>query len=212
MHTIDLLNGSHIPRGSTLGGLGLAVSVLLVPCLLAAGASYRYWHNRTTLAILEKAIATAQAKSVDVSPAAANAALVQDRNRLTQRLAEVASQVQHCKQWSPILVALAENMPDSMVLTELAAERTDARRAVTSDADPKKTQVVTIPSRTLVLTVAGRPDRNYDTAVRDFTNHLRQSAVLGPKLEEIVVSQQAGRLDEAATVLYHIECIFKTSL
>jgi hypothetical protein len=214
MHTIDLLNGAGVERrGTAFGGVGLAVAVVLVPCLLAAGVLYQYWHNRTVLMTLERTVVTEQPKAGDLAgPAASHTALAEDRNRLVEKLGEVASRVERYNQWSPVLVTLAENMPDGMFLSELAAERADIRKTVPSAAYPEKAQVVTIPSRTLVLTVGGRPGRNYDAVVKEFTNQLKRSTFLGPKLEDIVVSQEPGHLDGAAIVLYKMKCVFRTQL
>ncbi|UCG58447.1 MAG: hypothetical protein JSU70_02860 [Phycisphaerales bacterium] len=214
MHTIDLLNGAGaVHRRTTLSGLGLAIVVGLVPCLLAAGALYQYWHNRTILMTLERVVVADQPKASDLAdPVVSHAALAKDRNRLAEKLGEVASRVEHYNQWSPVLVALAKNMPDGMFLTTLAAERANIPKAVPSDEYPEKTQVVSIPSRTLVLTVGGPTDRNCDAAVKEFTNQLEQSTFLGPKLEDIVVSQEAGRLNGAPIVLYKMKCVFRTNL
>lgn len=213
MHTIDLLKGQGIPERTTLGGVTIVVAGVLVPCLVTAGMLYEYMHNRATIPILQKAIANEQAKIDKLSAAVElNETLGKNRKLITQRLSEVAGCVDTYLQWSPVLVTLARSMPDDMVLTLLGANRKNVQRMIPDKKTPNKTVTISIPTRTLVLNMNGGGEHNYDNAVKGFRDRLRQSTSLGSKLEEIVISQESGRLDGEGTVCYRVNCIFEPKL
>jgi Tfp pilus assembly protein PilN len=213
MHEIDLLRGSGIPKRTTLGGIGAGVLGVLVPCLLVAGAVYKYTHDRTIVEILQRAVASEQAKIDNLSDAITqNKTLATDRDRIFAQLRKVSSRLKDYNQWSPVLEAIVRNMPESMVLMTIAVERSDIRRSVESEKNPGKKKVVAVPSRTLIVTLGGLPEHNCDDAVKALRSELKQSSVLGPKLEEIVVSQGTGYLNGIEIVSYKMRCIFKTRL
>ena len=78
--------------------------------------------------------------------------------------------------------------------------------------DPQKMVDISVPVRTLQMSVSGRPGDNCDEAVRNFKDHLRSSALIGPKLEDIRVSQEFGTLEGRDVISYEIDCIFKPEL
>jgi hypothetical protein len=86
------------------------------------------------------------------------------------------------------------------------------RRKVPKEDEPGKTQDVSVTVPTLKMNVAATPQSNGDKDVRDFRTNLLASAILGPKLENITVSQKAADLSGLEVVSYEINCIFKPKL
>ncbi len=103
-------------------------------------------------------------------------------------------------------------MPDSVVLTDLEVKLGSVKRKVPKKDDPKIMIDISVPVRTLQINVCGSPQSNCDKAVRGFRERLRSSTLLGPKLENIRVSQRFGTLQEQDVVSYQIDCIFKPGL
>jgi len=103
-------------------------------------------------------------------------------------------------------------MPDAMVLTRLEVKQRFVKKRVPKKNDPKKMFDVSVPVRTLQMSVSGRPQANNDKAVKDFKDRLRFSASLATRLEDIRVSQQSGTLEGQDVVSYEIDCIFKPEL
>jgi len=93
-----------------------------------------------------------------------------------------------------------------------AKEQASVRRKVPKKDDPKTMTNISIPVRTLHISVCGSPQTNCDKAVRDFGGRLRSSALLGPKLEDIKVSQGFDILQNQDVVSYKIDCVFKPGL
>lgn len=75
--------------------------------------------------------------------------------------------------------------------------------------DPKKTKDISVPVPTLQMNVAAMPQSDADKDVREFRSKLLASDLLGPRLEDITVSQKADELNELAVVSYEINCLFK---
>jgi len=210
MFTIDLLNGQGIPPKARPGGVAIVAVSAAVPVLLAAGMVGLYLNNRVTLSLMERDVARSQAKIDTFSEALEQReALKKEKNAYSLCLSEVGASTKNHTQWSPILTTVIENMPDSVVLTSLEVERKSVTKEIPSKDDPKKTEKIEIPARVLRLSVSGGPQRSCDEAVRDFQDRLRTSALLEPRLENIIVSRNATTVKGEDIFSYDITCAFK---
>jgi Tfp pilus assembly protein PilN len=135
-----------------------------------------------------------------------------EKNAINGCLSDVSSAIGKHTQWSDILVTMVKNMPDSMVLTNLEAKERSVKRKVPQKGDPGKMVSISVPVRTLQMSISGSSRYDCDKAVRDFRDRLRFSTLLGPKLEDIRVSQKSDTLDGRDVISYEIDCIFKPQL
>ena len=124
-------------------------------------------------------------------------------------LSEVSTAIDRHTQWSPILRALVENMPDSVILTELEVKHESIKQKVASKDDPGKTVDVSIPVRRLQMKLSTNTDSGRDREVQDFRDRLRSFDVLRPNLEDIVVDRKDDKLDGRNVVSYEITIKFK---
>jgi hypothetical protein len=212
MHTIDLLRGKGVPVRTTIGRVALVMVAVAIPLLFGAGMLDRYLRNKTVISIQRQAIAKEQAAIDELSDVVKSKESLEEKRDLAMTtLSEVSSCIGRYVQWSPILVTLAEKMPAEVILTTLSANRKQVTIKVSEQKDPSKTISVSVPKRTLVLNISGNPLGNYDKAIKDFRDHLELSPLLGPKLEDIVVSQQIGRLGNDEVVSYVMNCVFEAA-
>ena len=210
MFTIDLLNGQAIPLKGKPGGLAVITVTAAVPIAVAIGLVGLYLHNNAAVAATEKEIAHYEAQIGELSDAVQRkAALEKEKIAYRNYLSEVSSSIKKQTQWSPILTTLIENMPDSVVLTEIEVEQKSVKKKVPKPDDPQKTVEVDVLVKTLRLRVSSGSQRNCDEAVRDFRDRLRSSAMLGPKLENIAVGQESETRQGRDVVSYEINCVFK---
>jgi Tfp pilus assembly protein PilN len=210
MFTIDLLNGQAIPMKSRPAGLAIIAVTAVVPVTVAIGMVYLYLNNNTTLAMKEQQIARYEADAGKFADAVAQQeALKREKIAYSNCLSEVSSSIKRHTQWSPILTTLMENMPDAVVLTSLEVEHSSVKKKVPKKDEPKQIEEIDVPVRTLRLSVSGGTAGNCDDAVRDFRDRLRSSAFLGPRLENIGVSQKSETLEGRDVVSYEISCVFK---
>lgn len=211
MHTIDLLRGQGVPAKTTLGSAAMVVVMIAVPILAAAGMVDRYMQNKTDIGIKQQTIETEQQTIEKFADAVKfKESLLKQQNIIHRKLSEVSSCLGNFIQWSPVLETLAKYLPAKMVMSGLKAGSTSVRQQVASEKDPKRMESVTVSKRTLVLDISGSELRDYGSEVENYSKRLKSSPVLGPKLENIEVSQNPGRSGDENTVSYTMNLMFKT--
>ena len=124
-------------------------------------------------------------------------------------LSEIKTAVDGYTQWSPTLGALVENLSDTLVLTRLEASQSTVQRKVPAKDDPTRKVDVSMPVRTLKLSVCGKQAGTALGAVQTLQESLRSSPVIGPMLDTITVSQNVTTLDSQEAVMYELECVLK---
>jgi Tfp pilus assembly protein PilN len=213
MFTIDLLKGQGIPAKTHPKNIAVAAVGIVVPIIIALVMFGTYLHNKIIISIQKNTIANYETKINGLSGAIELLKSVEEKKASYNNcLAEVSGSLDRHTQWSPVLVTLVENMPSSVVLTTLDVKQRSTRIKVPQKDDPKKMIDASVPLRTLQMTVAGKPKTNCDEAIRDFSERLRSSTTLGPKLENIRISQGVCKLGDEETTSYQIDCIFKPGL
>jgi hypothetical protein len=206
MHTIDLLRGQGIPAKTTLGSVVMIIVIITLPILAAAGMVDRYIQNKTEIGIKQKAIDKEQTTIEEfVDAVKLKETILKQQNIIRSKLSEVSSCLGRYIQWSPVLITLAENMPRGMIMNALRAECTVERQRVAGEKDPKSTI-----KRTLILDISGTERRDYGDDIENYSRRLKTSKGLGPKLEDIVVSQKPGSTGDINTVSYTMNLMFKS--
>lgn len=213
MFTIDLLNGKGIPIKKRPWGVAIAALAFMVPVVVAVVMFGFYLSNRIVIKVARQEIITyeknieALADSVEL-----HKSFEAEKNKIGKCISEVTTSVARHTQWSPVLVTVVKNIPSTMVLTNLEVKRSFVKKNVPKKDDPKTMVSVTVPVNRLQLSISGRAQADNDKAVKGFMDNLRISALLAPKLEDILVSQKAGSFEGQEVVSYEIDCIFKPEL
>lgn len=213
MFTIDLLKGEGVPMKSGPWGVAIAVMAFVVPILVAMVMLGLYTSNRIVIKVTKQEMVNYENNTKSLADAVKKQeALEKEKNSINSCLSEVLSSVDRHTQWSPVLVTVVESMPDSMVLTRLEVKPSSVEKKVPQKDDPNKMVVTNVPTSILQMSVRGRSQANNDKAVKEFKDRLRLSALLAPKIEDIVISQKTDTLDGREVVSYDIDCIFKPEL
>jgi hypothetical protein len=213
MFTIDLLKGQGIPIKNRPWGVAIAALAFAVPILVAMAILGFYLSNKIVIRVARQEIVNYEKNIEALSDAVElQKSFEAEKNNINNCLSEVLSSMGRHTQWSPVLATVVENMPDSMVLTRLEVKQRSVNKKVPKKEDPNKMIDVSVPVNTLQMSVSGRLQANNDKAVKDFKDRLRLSALLAPKLEDIVVSQKSDTFEGQDVVSYEIDCIFKPEL
>jgi len=213
MFTIDLLKGQGVPMKSSPEGIAIVAATVIVPFIVAIVMFGFYLHDKTTALIKKQEIARYQAEIDSLSGAVQMLkSLEKAKSLYGDCLSEVKSSISRYIQWSPVLVTMVENMPNSVVLTELEVMQNSVRKKVPQKGNPQQMIEANVPVRVLRMSVSGSPQYNCDKAVSDFRGSLLSSAFLGPKLENIVFSRESKTLKGRDITSYEIDCIFKPRL
>lgn len=213
MFEIDLLQGQSVPIKSKPRDIAVAAAAFAVPTIVAIVMFSAYLKNRVNISIQKNQIVNYQAKIDQLSDAVElQKTFAQQKNDINTSLMEVKSALARHTQWSPILVELVKNMPDSVILTRLEVKQHFTRRKVPKKDDPEKTIDISVPVRTLRMTLNADPQSNSDRAVKSFRDSLLASTVIGPKLEDLRISQEVESFLGRDVVSYELDCVFRPQL
>jgi len=211
--TIDLLKGMGLPIKNNPKALLLIATSLAIPVVVAITMLGLYLSSRITISIQKQAIANYQTKMDKMSDTVELQNLLEEqKNNTGNILSEVNGSISRHTQWSGILATLAKNIPDSVIVTQLRVKEDSVRKKVAKKDEPQKMIDISVPVRTMKISVSGNPQEDCDKAIRDFRNRLRSSDLLGSRLENIRVSQEVDTRSGNDLVCYEIDCIFKPSL
>ncbi len=213
MFTIDLLKGQGVPMKSGPEGIVIASVTFAVPFIIAIAMLSIYLRNKIIISIKKQDIVNYEAKTGKLSDAIKlQKSLDEEKIAYSSCTSEVNSSISRHTQWSPILTPLVESMPESVVLEKISVKQSFMKRKVPQKDNPEKMVEITIPIRTLQMSVYGSSRYNCGEAVREFRNRLWLSSLLGPKLENIRVSQKSARIENKDVVSYEIDCFFKPGM
>jgi len=213
MFTIDLLKGQGVPIRSGPEGIVVVAVTLVVPVVVAIVMLGCYLRSSIVMSIQKQDILNYETKIEELVDAVQlQKSFEQEKSQINNCLSEVASSIGNHTQWSPIVAEVVKNMPDSMCMTKLRIERRFVKKQVPSKDNPLNMVEITVPARTLQIGVCALLHSDSSVAIRDFRDSLRASPLLQPELENIRVSQKAGKLDDKDVVSYEINCDFKEGL
>jgi hypothetical protein len=215
MFRIDLLKGQGIPIRSRPESIAIAAGALVVPVIIALAMLGCFFQNKIIISINENRIAQYENKINDF----AGAVLLQqnfesEKKQINDYLSEIKSSLSlglH-KQWTPVLVTIVENIPDSVVLKELEVRNASVKTKVPKKTDPEKTVSISVPVRTLRMSVSGNANSNCDQEIKEFRQRLYASNTLNSMLENIMVSRKMNVFQQENEISYQIDCVFKPGL
>ncbi|UCD49033.1 MAG: hypothetical protein JSW27_16040 [Phycisphaerales bacterium] len=210
MYKVDLLKGEGLPIRSRPGGTAFACLVIAVPMIVGTTMVSVYIEHRVAASVQQEQLARLRRAITALAPALQEERTLQEHRALgIDFLGNVKTALDRRMQWSPIVVTVVENLPETLILTKVETYQSLAQRRVPSPGDPGRTISVSVPVRSLEIGVCGEDGYAASHAVRNFQDRLRSSPVLEPWLDAVTVSQEAQTLDGQAVVSYELNCVFK---
>lgn len=213
MYTIDLLKGQGIPVRITTQAMAIIAGAFALPIIIAIIMFGCFISDKIEISVQEQEIVNYEKNISKFADAVKLQQAFENEKKLCNDcLSEVGSNIGIYTQWSPILVTLVENLPDSVILTKLEVKNNSIKKSIPKKGEPGKKVDITVPVKTVLMNVSGSPNYNCDKDVRDFQDNLKFSSVLGPKLQNIRVSQKYDTLEGYEVVSYQIECTLKPQI
>jgi hypothetical protein len=220
MFTIDLLKGQGRPVRTRPKGILIVVATFAVPMLTAILLAGFYYNNKVVITVHKQNIAN---YTTQIERLADSMRLKElwdkDKTSLNSCLTDVASSIGRHTQWSPVLVSLVENLPESVVLSSLEVRQTSKKKAAvkssaTGEKDKKEKNAETsVTVRTLRMRLCGNINSDFDREIKAFRDRLLASNAIGSKLEDVVIASQTNEnMDGRDVVAYDIDCIFKSGI
>lgn len=214
MYTIDLLKGQGIAAKSKIEHIVVASLTISVPVIVMIVMLSFYLSNGIAMAMDKKQAANYEEKIAKFSEAIQmQKSFESEKEAIRFSLSEVSSSIDRFTQWSPVIMTIVENMPDSMILTKFELKQRQVKRLMPQKNNPEKMVNVGVLINILNVSVCGIPLTNYDEEVRAFSDRLSSSKLLKEsRLEEIRVSQKVDKEHGQDVVIYEMECIFGPKL
>lgn len=213
MYAIDLLKGQGIPARSRPEGIVVIAITTLVPVIVAIAMVGVYLSNKVIINVQKQEVAGFERKIDNLSEAMGiYKSYSQKKGRIQQCLTEASNVIGRRSQWSDILVAIVENMPESLVLKRLSLKQSTTRVKVPDKDNPDTKVEMTVPFRTLSMSLDGPAGKQTDKAVKEFREKLRSSSVLSSKVEDMPVSQEVDFVGDKEMITYELKCIFRPQI
>ena len=211
MYKIDLLKGRGLPSKTQPLHIVLAAAVGLITVAAVLFTVGSYCRNHVVGRSLAAKLASYDAHGNDLIRVEQIVAdKRQERQTINKQLNEVSSVINTHMQWSPIIAAVLENLPDSVALNSLELSRNVRQERITRPED--QNNPVTVKTYQYVLEIGAVCDVGLvgNRAVQKFIDRLRASEAMLSKLEDIrVMSNQSQGNDDTDSSRYDIECVFK---
>lgn len=192
MHTIDLLKGEGLPAKTTIGSLLYTALIFILPLLIGAILLGWYVINRTNIDIalsqkdrLEKEEAALRSRTTQYME------LENEKKLFVARLNEVSKCVDTFVQWTPVLISLAKNIPNQVIMDNLSSSNLNAG-AVKSSNDPNKPLVIPIPQKKMAAMITGQTQDVFNLQIQDYEKKLNSEELLKPYLRELKYSLQGS--------------------
>jgi len=213
MFTIDLLKGQGIPAKSRPESIAVTALTAVIPLVIAIVMISLYLTNSVVIDVKKQELAAIEKKIADLAEDLDTYTKSQrQKSAVEKRIMETAQAIGSYQQWSDILVTIVENMPDPLVLEQMSVSTRTEKIKVPDEKNPGKQVEKVVPVRTMHLTLGGEAKDVSDHLVTQFRELLQRSHTLGPKLQDIPVSQHVETRDEQEVVTYEMKCIFKPQI
>jgi len=209
MFTIDLLKGHGVPIKSKPGGRFLVAFSFIVPVVFASVVFGNYLHNRIVI-VAQKG----QAKNYKLKIAELRTQLEfreatkQQKNVLNSCRRELVEAIRRQTQWSPVLLALLQSLPETAILEHLEVKSQSVTKKVPRRDFPGETINISVPKRTLEIKLSLNAQDDTDEMVENFRYQLNYSPLLAGKIDDIAVVEQTAE-ERTETIVYKIECVFE---
>lgn len=210
MFEIDLLKGKGRPRRADLKRVVLRLALLLIPILTTLAYAVEMRRDHVRLEAMRDVAADNAARAEDYRDAVMQIETIRrDMNEIKPAIDEIGLALNYRLVVSEALAALAEQMPASIVLSEMDWRRNLTREQKTDDQTGRvRTEVVI--HRSVRLTLHSDSAADGDAAVQMYIRRLNESPTLSPLVREIrpAARQQRDIADKTITQ-YVIELFLK---
>jgi hypothetical protein len=220
MFTIDLLKGQGLPVRTRPKYILIFVATFAVPMIVGILLAGFYYHNKIVISVNENKIANYTTQTERLADAVKLKELWdKDKTSINDCITDVGGSISRHTQWSPVLVSIVENLPESVILSCLEVKQTTIKQKAKSgsekskaDKDNKKGDT-SVTVRTLRMRICGNPTSDFDREIKAFRDRLLASNAIGKKIDDVVIASQGNdTVDGRDVIAYDIDCIFKSGI
>ena len=210
MYQINLLKASPKTE-SHWASILLTGIAFIVPLVLAFVISIAYFNDKASLVTLDEKIGDYefQLREMDESKKRVDNVVLAIQKK-TASLSDVGEVLGRHTQWSDILFAITENLPETLVLNKLDVLHRKITRSVPRRYGDKKKINISIPERTLVISLYSVSENGNDDAVRNLQKNLIESEVFKRFVKDVVIAvREPDNIEGRDVVRYELNCILR---
>jgi hypothetical protein len=200
---IDLLKGRGIPLKTSPRAIAIVAAGIVIPFIIFVMMLGVYLNNRVSIPIMEHEMAVYNQKMQTLSEGVKlQQMFYKDKDSINASVPEAASAVGKFAAWSPVIRAVAENVPSAMVLNNFAGRYSAV----------KSPQGVDSVCREIEMSVSGSAKANWDEEVKAFRDRLLENSALKSRLQDIPIGHQSSKSGEKDSVSYDMRMVFKSNM
>ena len=209
MLNIDMLKGQGIPIKSRPGAAFLLALIIAIPVLAAMAVTAEYINGKIELSTLKNEWSDIENKISQLSSGVKFQASDRRKiNNINACFVEVHEVLEYHIQWTPVFVALIENLPDKLFLEKLTVDTYPQQTEVPKRSDPLEFVSVDVPKSTVYIDLYSHLADYDGKNVQDYIEQLNSLESLKEKVESIrPLSQITDK--QAGVKRYSIKCVFK---
>lgn len=214
MYTIDLLKGQGLPAKANIylvAAAGAAFAVLALAAILGAKS---YLNNRIAYSAGKCTIAGYESKLEELAASLKERdTLAAQKKGMNSRFAELAYAVDLQTQWSEFLYLVSRHLPAELIVDRLEVEMSQKKISVAKRANPEQKTTVTVPVRSVVISLHCKQGRDGDRMMRDFQRRLMESESFREYVSNVIITaREPAQIDNKNVTTYKLDCLFKTKL
>ena len=210
MYQINMLKGRQLPDDHWVGILLTGIA-FVIPVILAFTISIGYFNDRLTLNAQREKLTDYEFQLREMEDARTRVdGVVSDIQKISASLSDVGEVLGRNTQWTDILLAISENLPDTLSVNKLDVLHKTVTRTVEQRYGDKKKINILIPARTLVVSLFSFARDGGDAAVRDFQRSLIESESFKRCVKDVVIAvREPVNIEGKDVVRYELNCILK---
>ncbi|MBW8015841.1 MAG: hypothetical protein FVQ82_06610 [Planctomycetes bacterium] len=208
MFQINMLNGRQLPK-KHWPGVVLTGIAFVIPVAVALTISIGYFNDRAALNVQQEKPADydLQLRAMGDGNKRVDG-VVSGIQKISTSLPDAATVLVRHTHWRDILLAISENLPDTLFVNKLDVMRRTAARAVDQRYGDKKKINILIPARILVVSLYSSSGAGDDEAVRNFQRSLIETEAFQRCVKDVVIAmREPDSLEGKDIVRYELNCI-----
>ena len=212
MFTIDLLKGQGVPAKANLKLLALvtgAFGILIISVVFMFGS---FVNNRIALVTQKRVLKRYDGRFEGLRAALdERKVLAVRRENLNSCLTEISDTLKHETQWSDFLEVFSRHLPENVVVDRLEVRVSQNRMQVPNRTNPEKQIIVSVPARSVLVSLHCEPIYDGDCVVRDFQRELMNTETFRKNVKSVVIaSREPAVVRDREVIKCQLNCVFKT--
>jgi len=210
MYQINMLKGRQLPENHWVG-IVLTGITFIIPVVLAFGISIGYFNGRASFNAQQEKLSDYEFQLRELDSAKGRTdSIVSDIQRMSASMSDVKEYLGRQIQWSDILLAISNNLPDTLYVDKLDVTRKAVNKLVDQRYGDKKKINIIIPARTLVISLYSLSSEGDDAAVRKLQRNLIESEAFKKSVNDVVIAARVPDVISGKEVVrYELNCVFK---